>query len=262
MTVDLLDTLCQTEPQGSAWRQRLTTAESLSALVWIGFEIAFWLARGLIEQELERRAQAPTQWPDCPHCGRRLRSKGFRARQVTTWVGTMRWRRRVGRCPGHCAGAQVTPLDEALGVQPYQQFSVEVERLGCLLSLFLPFDLAADLMEQLSDLSVSSSSLWQWVQRWGQQTVQQLESQLNRLAAEETIAPDVLEDTVAQMTLVMAADGVMVPMRPRAGTPPGQDPVAGGESGGTGPVRTTGHPLGTPPQSALPPSLGRRLRVD
>lgn len=188
----------------------------------MGFEIALWVARGLIEQELERRAQTPTQWPTCPHCGRRLRSKGFRARQLTTWVGTIRWRRRVGRCPSHCAGAQVTPLDEALGVQPYQHVSVEVERLGCLLSLFLPFDLAAAVMGQLSGLSVSRSSLWQWVQRWGQQAVEQLEGQLNRLTTGETIVPDVLEDVMAQMTLVMAADGVMVPMRPRAGTPRGK----------------------------------------
>jgi hypothetical protein len=107
-------------------------------------------------------------------------------------------------------------------VHSYQQVSVEVERLGCLLSLFLPFELAAELMGQMSGLSVSSSSLWQWVQRRGQQAVQQLEGQLNRLAAGETIAPDALEDAVAQMTLVMAADGVMVPIRPRAKTPRGK----------------------------------------
>ena len=188
----------------------------------MGFEIALWVARVLVEQELERRAQVPTPWPTCPHCGRRLRSKGFRTRQLTTWLGPIRWRRRVGRCPSHCAGAQVTPLDEALGVAPYQHVSVEVERLGCLLSLFLPFDLAADLMRQMSGLSVSSSSLWQWVQRRGQQAVEQLEDQLNRLAAQEPLSPDVLEDAVAQMTLVMAADGVMVPIRPRVGTPRGK----------------------------------------
>ena len=54
------------------------------------------------------------------------------------------------------------------------------------------------------------------------QAVQQLEAQLNRLAAGETIAPDGLEDAVAQMTLVMAADGVMVPIRPQVGPPRGK----------------------------------------
>ena len=190
--------------------------------MWIGFEIGLWLARTIVEQELERRAQARTQWPECPHCGRRLRSKGFRARQVTTWLGTMRWRRRVGRCPSHCPGVQAAPLDEALGVQPYQHISVEVERLGCLLSLFLPFDLAAELMAQMSGLSVSSSSLWQWVQRRGQQAVEQLEHQLSHLATGGTVEPDDLDEAVAQMTLVMAADGVMVPMRPQPGTPQGK----------------------------------------
>ncbi len=114
------------------------------------------------------------------------------------------------------------PLDAALGVQPYQHISVEVERLGCLLSLFLPFDLAVDMMAQMSGLSISSSSVWQWVQRRGQQAVAQLEAQLNSLASGGNVEPEQRDEMVAAMTLVMAADGVMVPMRPQTGTPQGK----------------------------------------
>jgi hypothetical protein len=46
-----------------------------------------------------------------------------------------------------------------LGIQAHQQTSVEVERLGYLLSVFVPFELGAELIGQMSGLSVSASSL-------------------------------------------------------------------------------------------------------
>ena len=113
-------------------------------------------------------------------------------------------------------------MDEALGISAYQQTTEEVERLGCLLSVFVPFELAAHLMSQLSGLSVSASSLWNWVQVRGKQAVEKVENQLRVLEAGEAIESEVLEATIAEMTLVMAADGVMVPLRPRVGTPRGQ----------------------------------------
>lgn len=180
------------------------------------------MARCLVEHELEQRAQAPTTWPCCLQCNRPLRSKGFRQRQLLTWVGTIHWRRRVGRCPGHCPGSQHIPLDEALGIQAYQQTSVEVERLGCLLSVFVPFELGADLIGQMSGLSVSASSLWHWVQTRGHQAVEQLEPQLTALAAGEPVEPEALDASLAALTLALGADGVMVPMRPQAGTPKGK----------------------------------------
>ena len=180
------------------------------------------MARCLVEQELENRAQAPTEWPACPHCGRRLHSKGFQPRQMMTWLGVIQWQRRVGRCPNKCRDSQHIPLDEDLGISAYQQATEEVERLGCLLSIFVPFELAAYLMSQLSGLSVSASSLWNWVQGRGKQAAEQVEEQLRTLEAGEPIEPEVLEAAIAEMTLVMAADGVMVPLRPSVGTPRGQ----------------------------------------
>jgi hypothetical protein len=72
-----------------------------------------------------------------------LLAKRFAKRQMLTLVGLVEWKRRVGRCPHHCPGSQRIPLDEALKIQAYQQTSTELIRLGCLLAVFLPFNLAS-----------------------------------------------------------------------------------------------------------------------
>jgi hypothetical protein len=87
---------------------------------------------------LTERAQRPTQWPDCPECGKRLHSKGFVSRQITSVIGIIHWKRRAGRCPNGCAIGQVAPLDKALGLLPRQRTSSELQKLGCLLAVFVP----------------------------------------------------------------------------------------------------------------------------
>src|SRR5919199_4139121 len=46
---------------------------------------------------------------------------------MTSLFGPNQWQRRVGRCPQGCATPQVAPLDEALGVQPHQRTSGELQ---------------------------------------------------------------------------------------------------------------------------------------
>ena len=86
---------------------------------------------------------------------------------MLTLIGLMHWRRQVGRCPQGCPGCQSIPLDAALGIDAYQQTSVELVRLGCLLTIFVPFELAAWLLSQLSGVRVSDDSLWQWIRGRG-----------------------------------------------------------------------------------------------
>jgi phosphotransferase system HPr-like phosphotransfer protein len=52
-------------------------------------------------------------------------------------------------------------------------------RLGCVLSLFMPYELGSWMLGQWSGLSVSASSLWKWVQIMGTQAQQNLEAQLD-----------------------------------------------------------------------------------
>ena len=114
------------------------------------------------------------------------------------------------------------PLDEALGITPYQSSSEELVRLGCLLSLVMPYDLASWLLGQWSGLSVSSSTLWNWVQIKGKQAQADLAAQLTAQADGQPVVPESLSAILAALPLAIAADGVMVPFRPVAKTPKGQ----------------------------------------
>lgn len=114
------------------------------------------------------------------------------------------------------------PLDEALGIGPYQQHSEEVIRLGCLFSLVMPYELASWMLSQWSDLSVSASSLWSWVQQRGQQVQAELMGQLQAQADGAEVSPEALEATLASLPLAIGADGVMVPFRPTPKTAKGK----------------------------------------
>jgi hypothetical protein len=67
----------------------LSAAITLPAMVMVALQVGLMVARWLLETELNRRAQAPSDWPTCPHCGSRLHSKGFQRRQMQTLVGAI-----------------------------------------------------------------------------------------------------------------------------------------------------------------------------
>ncbi len=162
------------------------------------------------------------QWECCSTCGRRLVSKGFVKRQMLTLVGAVEWKRRVGRCPHKCSGSQQIPFDVALGIQPYQQTSTELMRLGCLLAVFLPFDLTAQLLLQLTVITISDATIWNWVQMIGQQAVTHIKLQLQDLSDGQSPQVAALDATVKAMPLIIAVDGVTVPFRPQPKTPKGK----------------------------------------
>ena len=59
---------------------RLENSVSLTALVLTAWELARRLAVLLVEQTLEKRARRPTDWKNCPICGKKLHSKGLAKR--------------------------------------------------------------------------------------------------------------------------------------------------------------------------------------
>ena len=67
----------------------LEKASSLAQMVCIALQLGLLFARWLLEDDLSRRAVAPTVWPECRHCGHRLHSKGFQSRQMQTLVGVI-----------------------------------------------------------------------------------------------------------------------------------------------------------------------------
>lgn len=78
--------------ESSEWEAKsdeLKAASSLSQMVCIVLAMGLFVARHLLESELERRAQQREPWPLCGSCGKRLHSKGWEPRQVKTLVGTI-----------------------------------------------------------------------------------------------------------------------------------------------------------------------------
>lgn len=172
------------------------------------------MSRTIAQSELDRRAQVPTQWPRCDECGQKLQSKGFRVRQMKTMIGSVKWKRRVGRCAKGCNRSQRVPLDEALGLSAYQATDEGFLRLGCLLSVMLPYGLASWLLAQWCGVSLSASSLWNAVQYYGAHALSNLELELEAFENGKSPAPEVLSEPVAALNLAICADGVMVPFRP------------------------------------------------
>jgi hypothetical protein len=163
----MLSSIEQLLPEEPEWQQlckTLQTTVTLSALVLTAWQMGLWLARVIVEQQLSERAQALSEWSCCPACGTKLVSKGFVKRRILTLVGFVEWKRRIGRCPRHCPKSQQVPLDTILGIRAYQQTSTELVRLGCLLAVFLPFELAAWMLRQLCGIRVSEDTIWNWVQ--------------------------------------------------------------------------------------------------
>lgn len=202
--------------------EKLQSSLTLASLVLTAWQIGLWIAKILVEQQLNERAEHSQEWGNCAQCGSRLESKGFVKRRILTLVGWVEWKRRVGRCPNRCEGSYSTPFDTALGLRAYQQTSIELVRLGCLLAVFLPFELAVHLLRQLCGISISDDTLWHWVQQFGRQAMQQLDTELEQLAQGIEPAPEPLDPELANLPLVIGADGVSVPFRAAAGTAKGK----------------------------------------
>lgn len=202
------------------WRA-VETAETLEAMMAAAWVLARALALLLISQVLEARAAEPVSWPDCKVCGKRLRSKGWVARQWRGVIGIVKWRRRVGRCPSRCKIGQVAPLDQALGLEAYARTGVAVQEIACLSAVLMPFELASRMLARLAGVVVSASSVWQWAQAYGRKAMARLDEELKRLAQGERPVPETLAAEIAALPVMVGADGVKVPLRPQGGSPRG-----------------------------------------
>lgn len=196
-------------------------APSLAAMMLAAWRLARRLAVKLVEEELTRRAQRPTEWPTCEKCGRRLESKGFEKRQLLGLIGVVQWERRTGRCLNRCKIGQVAPLDTALGLHPNQRVGEELKRAACALAVFVPFEIAVVLLRWLTEVLVSPGSVWNWVQEAGMEAARRLKQEL-KAAAHGVWPPEEVGETVAALPLLAGADGVLVPFRPAGGKPTGR----------------------------------------
>jgi hypothetical protein len=117
-------------------------------------------------------------------------------------------------------------MDQALGLEAYARTSVALEKMACLLAVWVPFPRVTRLLAERVEVEVSASSAWNWVQARGQQAMARLDEELKRLAAGEPPVAEALTAQTAALPLLrryrsMGADGVSVPFRPTAGHPGG-----------------------------------------
>ncbi|WP_442948096.1 ISKra4 family transposase [Nostoc sp.] len=202
--------------------QELKKCQSLAQIVWTAWYMGMEIAKKIVEQELSIRAESLTQWSSCPKCGSTLLSKGMRPRQIKTLVGIVGFSRRVGRCRNGCRGVQQAPLDQELGLLAYQQTSLELMQMGCLLTVFVPFETACTLLEKLTGVKLSTATLWNWVQSAGKKACGYLEQELVLMNSGVEPIREVLPSDTESMPLIIGADGVMVPFRQQALTPKGK----------------------------------------
>lgn len=222
MSIQLIESLF---PENATWRhhcEQIKAASTFSHLIWLSLQAGLWVALRIAESHLNERGKAATSWPSCPSCGTSLHSKGLRARQLNTLIGVVRWHRRVGRCPRNCPGSQRIPSDEALGISPYQSTDEGFQRLGCLLSLMLPYQMASGLLGQWTGITLSPSTLWNTVQNCGATLMAQQEQEQQSLAQGHKPEAETLPNGIAELILAISVDGVMVPFRPQAKTPKGK----------------------------------------
>lgn len=218
----LSDSIRHDDPCVQPLLRTIEEAQTLAQLILAVWPLARVLALHIVEYVLAERAQRPRAWPPCPTCGVPLRSKGFAQRQLMTLFGPIRWRRRVGRCPQGCALSQVAPFDEALGVQPHQRTSGELQWLGCAFAVFVPFATAARLLGWYCGGMVSPRAVWGWVPAAGHHALALLQEDLDAVASGDAPPQEAGAAELATLPLALGADGVRVPFRPTGGAPPGK----------------------------------------
>lgn len=80
-------------PENREWARQweaFSQAQRFPALVCSALQLGLLFAQWVLETALNERAQLAQAWPACEQCGHRLRSKGFRPRQLTTLIGVVR----------------------------------------------------------------------------------------------------------------------------------------------------------------------------
>jgi peptidoglycan biosynthesis protein MviN/MurJ (putative lipid II flippase) len=87
MILPSIEALLSERPEWQQHIEHLQSATRLTALVWIALQMGLLFARLVLESVLNERGQAATEWACCGVCGKRLRSHGYRVRQITTLVG-------------------------------------------------------------------------------------------------------------------------------------------------------------------------------
>jgi hypothetical protein len=187
-------------------------AQRLDALVVRTWQLMRTVGVLLIQDVLRRRDEATVDWDRCPHCDTKLESRGRVPRGVLTLLGMVEWSRKLGRCPKGCKVGHVAPLDETLGLAPRQRTCLSIKSRACLLAVFVPYALAARILEFLIQVSVSEDAIRDWVQDAGGRA-QKIEQEHAENAAAGSCEEEGRDPEIDQLPMILGADGVNAPFR-------------------------------------------------
>ena len=117
--------------------------------------------------ELVGRLEAELPAPDaCQECGGRLKVNGRAPRRLVTLAGEVELRRRRYRCV--VCGAEVVPLDAALGLEPRIQHTLGVRERGLWLVTEMSYQKAVETAAELRRWPIGRGELHRWVAQEGQ----------------------------------------------------------------------------------------------
>lgn len=218
----LIEVLSESNEELENRIQKLESSKRLAELIWICVELGRMIAVMVIEEVLNKRGSEKSEGSYCEGCGAKLESKGQRSRKLLTVIGEIKWSRQVRRCPKGCKGSERVPLDEALGIESNQRVGPHLIRMGCMLAIFVPYEIASKLLLLLTGVSVSPMTIWKWVQDAGRRAMEHVEKELEAVAEGKIPSLEKMSDACKQMAMVMGADGVMVPFRPNEKSPKGK----------------------------------------
>jgi hypothetical protein len=111
-----------------------------------------------LTRQLEAALDVPTT---CLACGGRLKANGAAPRRLVTLAGEVELPRRRYRCTG--CGAEVVPLDQALGLEPRVQHSLGVRERALWLVTELSYQKTAEALSELRGIAISRTKLHEWV---------------------------------------------------------------------------------------------------
>jgi hypothetical protein len=146
--------------------------------------------------------------PRCPACGALGRLRGWRARQMQTTCGPVRWERPWAQCP--TCRASWSPTDQTLGIVAQQRLSAALRDWLVTLGTLLPFDTATTQLTTLTGLAVGAETIRRTTEAAG--TALDARLRAEAITVEQTKAPASPVDPAPDQ-LVAETDGVMVRYR-------------------------------------------------
>jgi len=137
-------------------------------------------------------------------------------------LGKIEWKRKVGRCPNGCKIGQYAPLDERLGLVKNQRASNELRYSGCMLAVFMPYSISSCILKALTGIDVCPKTIWNWCQVFGKKVEEKIKCEILLLESKIGLAVEKISDKFLALPLVIGADGVFIPMRPKEKSPNGK----------------------------------------